>query len=149
MESRLETAAPPELRSHRSRRVALSFASASLLILALGGTALAAIAIANQAQGHPGVENPGQPLYGARLECMTPPQAAAYIADHGITQVVWQVERDDPAAIAVGKTGSTSVQQTTAPETGVVVPGSIADGTLLMVVDQRHGAQVSGACTNR
>ena len=42
--------------------------------------------------GHRGVQNPGQPLEGAKLECMSPPEAAAYLAERGFTDVVWQVE---------------------------------------------------------
>ncbi len=149
MESRLETAEPPALPARRSRRLALSFATAPLLILAVAGSALAGAVILGQAQGHPGVENPGQPLAGARMECMTPPQAAAYIAAHGITRVQWQIERDASAGNGDAKTPPTTVIQTTAPATGVVVPGAIVDGTLLMVVDQRQGAPLSGACTAR
>jgi hypothetical protein len=91
----------------------------------------------------PGVENPGQPLAGANLECMTPPGAAAYLSARGYTNVVWQVESGDSS----GKAGG-SVQQRTAPAHGYVVPGSIVDGTLLMVVDQRDGATGTGACPN-
>jgi len=149
LESRVDAVAAPELQPRRSRRMALSFVAAPLLILAVAGTAVAGIAIANQAHGAPGVENPGQPLYGARMECMTPPQAAAYISAHGITKVTWQVESDAPAQPGSVKPGSTTVIQTAAPETGVVVPGAIVDGTLLMVVDQRQGAPLSGVCTNR
>jgi hypothetical protein len=104
--------------------------------------------IANQVHGSPGVENQGQPLAGAQLECMTPPQAAAYIAAHGITNVVWQVERDGPSGAGTGKHGSSS-QQATAPDTGVVVPGAIVDGTLIMIADQRQGAPLSGNCPSR
>jgi hypothetical protein len=146
MESRLETPEPPALPSRRSRRLALSFAAGPLLVLAVVATAAAGIVIANQAHAYPGVENPGQPLAGARMECMTPPQAAAYIAAHGIANVTWQVERDASGPVVDGKKPSTSTQQATPPDTGLVVPGSIVDGTLLMVVDQRAGAQTSGAC---
>jgi len=149
MESRLETPEPPALPARRSRRLAISFALAPVLVLAVAATAAAGIVVANQAQGYPGIENPGQPLAGAKMECMTPPQAAAFIAAHGITRVVWQVERDAPTLPGAVKPGSTSVQQSTAPETGMVVPGAIVDGTLVMLVDQRAGAQVSGGCAGR
>ena len=43
-------------------------------------------------RGYPGVENPGQPLAGVHLECMSPPQAAAYLATRGYTHVLWQVD---------------------------------------------------------
>jgi hypothetical protein len=151
MESRLETAAPPEIRSRAGRRFALSFAVAPLLILVLAGTAVAGAAIVSGAvRGYEGVENPGQPLYGAQLECMTPPQAAAYIAAHGITKVQWQVEQDDPAANTTERLGSRTVFQATAPETGVVVAGAIVDdGTLDMLVDQHKGAKPPLHCTAR
>jgi hypothetical protein len=149
MESRIEASAPPEIASRRTRRLALSFAAAPILMLALAGSVVAGALVVGQGHGYPGVENPGQPLYGAQLECMTPPQAAAVIAAHGITKVVWQVERDAATAPGAVKPGSISVQQPTAPETGLVVPGSIVDGTLLMVVDQRRGAPAAGACGAR
>jgi hypothetical protein len=47
------------------------------------------------------------------------------------------------------KPGSKTVTQATAPETGMVVPGAIIDGTLVMVVDQRSGAQPAGVCNGR
>jgi hypothetical protein len=149
MESRVNAVAPPDLHTRRSRRTVLSLMAAPLLILAVAGTAVAGITIVNQAHGAPGVENQGQPLYGAQMECMTPPQAAAYIAAHGITKVTWQVESDAPAPVGAVKPGSRTVVQATAPQTGIVVPGAIVDGTLLMVVDQRSGAQPSGVCTGR
>lgn len=151
MESRLETAAPPEIRSRAGRRFALSFAVAPLLILVLAGTAVAGAAIVSGAvRGYEGVENPGQPLYGAQLECMTAPHAAAYIAAHGITKVQWQVEQDDPSADAPGHHGTKTIFQATAPETGVVVAGAIVDdGTLDMLVDQRQSATPPLHCTAR
>jgi hypothetical protein len=149
MESRLETPDPPHLQTRKSRHFALSFVSAPLLILVLAGTAVAGAVVLGQAQGAPGVENPGQPLAGAGLECMTPPRAQTYLAAHGFTAVVWQVEKDAPALGGSGKAGSASVQQSFAPQTGIVVPGSIIDGKLYMVVDQRQGALTSGNCSSR
>ncbi len=151
MESRLATAAPPEIRSRSGRRVALSFAAAPLLVVVLAGTAVAGAAIVSEAvRGYEGVENPGQPLYGAQLECMTPPQAAAYIAAHGITKVQWQVEQDDPAANTADRLGSRTILQATAPDTGQVVAGAIVgDGTLDMLVDQRQGATPPLHCDAR
>jgi hypothetical protein len=111
------------------------------MVLALAATATAGAAVVRLATGSPGVENPGQPLAGANLECMTPPEAAAYLAAHGFDRVTWQVESGDAAS----KTGVTTIVAV-APEHGYVVPGSIVDGTLLMVVDQRTGATGSGAC---
>lgn len=146
MESRLETTEPPALPTRPGRRLALSFAAGPLLVLAVVATAAAGIVAAGQVRGYPGVENPGQPLAGAQLECMTPPQAAAYIAAHGIKTVVWQVERDAPGATVDGKPRTTSTQQPAPPETGFVVAGAIVDGTLLMIADQREGATGTGAC---
>jgi hypothetical protein len=67
---------------------------------------------------------------------MSPPQAAAYLIDHGFTNAVWQVERD----------GRASVQVSTPPEHGYVVPGAIIDGVLIMIVDQRASATGTGDC---
>ncbi|MFN8630791.1 MAG: hypothetical protein U0838_10865 [Chloroflexota bacterium] len=44
------------------------------------------------------------------------------------------------------KLANTSVQQSTPPAHGFVIPGSIVDGQLLMVVDQRSAATGVGAC---
>lgn len=72
---------------------------------------------------------------------MTPPQAAAYLTERGYSDVIWQVEKGD----VTSRTG-TSTQVATPPEHGYVVPGSIVNGRLIMVVDQRRGATGSGAC---
>jgi hypothetical protein len=134
---------PPELSRRRSRRLATPLALAGVLVLLVGASAAAGGAIvATLVQAAPGVQNPGQPLEGATLECMSPPQAAAYLAEHGFTNVVWQVE----SGVAGEKSGS-SVQQAAPPDHGFVVPGSIlSDGKLYMIVDQRTGATGSGAC---
>jgi hypothetical protein len=133
--------APPSLvRTASPGRRTAPVLLAGILVLAVTATAAAAGVL--NAIGHEGVENPGQPLAGAKLECMTPPAAAAYLTDRGFTKVVWQVESGD----ASGKAGNTSVQQATPPSHGYVVPGSIVDGTLYIVVDQRVGAIGSGAC---
>jgi hypothetical protein len=67
---------------------------------------------------------------------MSPPDAAAYLADHGFTNTVWQVERD----------GAASDHVSTPPEHGYVIPGSIIDGVLIMIVDQRASATGTGDC---
>jgi hypothetical protein len=150
MESRLGTAEPPALPARRIRRLALSIVGGSLLVLALVATAAAGvIVIGGPVRGFPGVENPGQPLAGAQMECMTPPQAAAFIAAHGITKVQWQVEQDDPSADVPGRPGSKTLFQGTAPETGIVVAGAIVDGTLLMLVDQRGFAARPPHCVGK
>jgi hypothetical protein len=137
---------PPALprRNHRGR-FALSLTMAPVLALALVATVAAgAVVVTNMAQGHPGIENPGQPLAGARLECMSPPQAAAYLAAHGYPNVAWQVESGDGS-----KAGGTSIQQSTPPEHGYVIPGSVLeDGLLHLVIDQRVGATGVGACVD-
>ncbi len=137
-------AEPPSLPAARRRsRLLAPVALAPVLLVLLVATAAAGGAVvANLAHGSPGVENPGQPLAGANLECMSPPQAAAWLAVHGYTNVVWQVETGSASA----KTGG-SVQQPAPPEHGYVVPGVLlGDGQLLMVVDLREGATGVGAC---
>jgi hypothetical protein len=66
---------------------------------------------------------------------MSPPEAAAYLTDHGFTDTVWQVERDDAQE-----------HVSTPPEHGYVIPGSIVDGVLIMIVDQRSSATGTGDC---
>ncbi len=139
---------PPALRGRRRRgRFAVSFAMAPVLVLALvATTAAGAVVVANLAQGHPGIQNPGQPMAGIHMECMTPPQAAAALAAHGFTDVDWQVESGAPGTD--GAKGSwTSIHQATPPEHGYVIPGSLlGDGQVIMVVDQREGATGVGDC---
>ncbi len=136
---------PPALRDRRRRgRFALSLTMAPAILLLAAATATAGIAVvAGQlARGTPGIENPGQPLAGAGMECMTPRQAAAFLTAHGYTDVVWQVEAGSQA-----KGASTTTQLSVPPEHGYVVPGSVlGDGRLYMVIDQRAGAEGSGAC---
>ncbi|MCU0482816.1 MAG: hypothetical protein MUC54_00845 [Chloroflexi bacterium] len=137
-------AGPPAL-AHAGRRGLLltPAAPAGLLALAMVGSAAAGGAlVAGLAQGFPGVQNPGEALEGAGMECMSPPEAAAFLAAKGYTDVVWQVE----SGVAGEKSGR-SVQQATAPAHGYVVPGAIlSDGRLYMIVDQRVGAAGGGAC---
>lgn len=140
---------PPRLTPARRRgRFAVSLTIAPLLVLALVATAAAgAVVVGNLAEGHEGLENPGQPLAGANLECMSPPAAAAYLAARGYVDVVWQVESGSMTDGAGGKGPSSSITQTTAPEHGYVVPGYIGSrGQIHMVVDQRIGATGVGAC---
>jgi hypothetical protein len=128
------------------RRRALALVVAPLLVLTLAATALAGPTISELlVRGAPGVENPGQPLHGANLECMSPPQAAAYLAAHGYTDVVWQIETTakDPAA-TTSRPAPTLVA--VPPRHGYVIPGSVIDGRLHMIVDQRPGATGVGAC---
>jgi hypothetical protein len=135
---------PPELpRSRRCGLLATPLVLAPVLLLALVASAAAGGAVvATLVQSAEGVQDPGQTLEGANLECMTPPEAAAYLAARGFTDVVWQVETGD----IEGKAGTT-VQVATPPDHGYVVPGAIlSDGKLYMVVDQRTGATGGGTC---
>jgi hypothetical protein len=142
MEARVPSpVTPPVVARGRRVRRSVSIAAAPLLVFLLAATVVAGgVAVAGLGRGTLGVENPGQPLAGAALECMAPPQAAAYLAAHGFSNVSWQVETGD----ATGK-GGTTTHTATPPDHGYVVPGSIVDGELLMVVDQRSGATGTGA----
>jgi hypothetical protein len=130
-------AGPPSLSLPVLRRhVALSLTVGPLLALAVVATAVGGVVLVSSlVRGYPGIENPGQPLAGANLECMTPAQAAAFLAGHGYTGVVWEVT-----------TSSGGYQTATPPEHGYVNPGAVVgDGHLHMVIDQRPGGGV-GAC---
>jgi hypothetical protein len=145
------TAVPPVLagRGRRRRRFALSVAMAPVFVLAIVATTAAGAFVVRQlaAEGYPGIENPGQPLAGASMECMTPPEAAAFLAAHGYAKVDWQVERGTVLAPDGGKGHSSSDHVSTAPAHGFVIPGSLLpDGTVIMVVDQRDGATGVGDC---
>lgn len=140
---------PPGLvgRRIRRRRRALPFAVAPLLVLAVVATAVGAVVVRNLAAAREGIEDPGQPLAGAAMECMTPPEAAAFLAARGFDKVVWQVESGTMLAPDGGKGTSHSVSQSVPPAHGYVVPGSLLeDGTVYMIVDQREGATGVGAC---
>jgi hypothetical protein len=81
------------------------------------------------------------------MECMSPPEAHAFLAARGFTKVDWQVETGTMLAPDGGKGSSSTVHQTTPPEHGHVVPGSVqADGRVIMVADQRDGATGVGDC---
>jgi len=139
---------PPGLpAARRRRRVAVPIALAPVLVLVLVATVAAgAVVVRGLVTGREGIENPGQPLAGAQLECMTPREAAAFLAAHGYPDVVWQVEAGNPTANG-GKGETTSIRQATPPEHGYVIPGSILDdGRPIMVIDQRVGASGVGAC---
>jgi hypothetical protein len=142
---------PPALigGARRRRRFAISLAMAPALVVALVATAMAGSVVISRltAEGYPGIENPGEPLHGASMECMTPPEAEAFLTAHGHPDVVWQVESGSMVAPDGGKGSSSSVQQAHAPEHGYVIPGSIdGDGQLTMVVDQRVGSTGVGDC---
>jgi hypothetical protein len=139
---------PPSLTARRRRSTfALSIALAPVLALALVATAAGAVIIGRLAEGHPGIENPGQPLAGAAMECMTPPEAAAFLASHGYVRVDWQVESGTVRSVDGGKGASSTIHLSSPPPHGYVIPGSLLpDGQVIMVVDQRVGATGVGAC---
>jgi hypothetical protein len=146
---------PPALTARRQRgRFAVSLAIAPILVLAVvATTAAGAVVVSNLVRGYPGIENPGQPLAGAQMECMTPPQAAAFLAAHGFTNVDWQVEAGDVTKKIDGQDATTSVHQAVPPEHGYVIPGSVLDdGSVIMIVDQRVGTPLGqgvGDCYGR
>ena len=150
LEERAPGAAAPSAISRATRRgrFALPLAMAPVLALAVVATAAAGAAvISRMAEGYPGIENPGQPLAGAHMECMTPPDAAAFLAAHGYTDVDWQVETGTAVTPDGGKGTSSSVHVSTPPPHGYVIPGSrLPGGQVIMVVDQRVGATGVGAC---
>ena len=125
-------------------------AMAPVLVLAMVATAVAGAAVvSNLVQSAPGIQNPGQPLAGAHMECMTPRQAEAFLAEHGFTDVLWQVESGTAVAPDGAKGQTTTVVVDTPPEHGYVVPGSILDdGRLHMIIDQRVDASGGGACVD-
>jgi hypothetical protein len=140
---------PPILPARRRRgRFAVPIALAPVFVLAIVATAAAgAVVVANLAEEHEGIQNPGQPLAGAHMECMSPPEADAFLADHGFADVDWQVETGTIVAPDGGKGSSSTVHQSTPPAHGHVIPGSLlADGTVIMVADQRAGATGVGDC---
>lgn len=131
------------LQRRRQRLGAIALAPALVLAIGVGVVAGGAVIEGIEALALPGAQNPGQSLEGAGLECMSPPEAAAYLAGRGFTDVVWQVE----TGTAGDKGSQASRQQATAPDHGYVVPGAfLPDGRLIVVVDQRVGATGTGAC---
>ena len=141
LEARAPAASTPPALPTRGRRgrFAISMAMAPALVLAIVAT--------TAAQEHEGIQNPGQPLAGAHMECMSPPEAHAFLAAHGFGTVDWQVESGTTVTPDGGKGSSTTAHQTTPPEHGYVIPGSLLDdGTVIMVADQRTGATGVGDC---
>lgn len=141
-------AEPPSLSARRRRARFVPIALAPMLALAIVATAAAGAAVIGRlAEGYPGIQNPGQPLAGAAMECMTPPEAAAFLSAHGFTRVDWQVETGTVLTADGGKGSSSSVHVASPPAHGFVIPGSLLpDGSVVMVVDQRDGATGVGAC---
>jgi hypothetical protein len=142
MEERVPALAAPSVARGRRFGRAAPLAVAPILVLVVAATVVAGgAAVASLVRGAPGVENPGQPLEGAALECKSPTEAAEYLTAHGFTNVSWQVETGE----ITGKVGTTSFVSSPPPH-GFVVPGSIIDGQLLMIIDQRVDATGTGAC---
>ena len=142
MEGRIAAYPAPAIPVRHAHHFKLSVVSAAGLLLVLTATAIGAIAVTRSANGYPGIENPGQPLAGARMECMAPLQAASFLAAHGYTDVVWQIQA------GASKNGTTTFTSTP-PEHGYVVPAAVLDdGKLHMIVDQRPDAQPWGVCGN-
>ena len=140
---------PPALPARRRRgRFAASMAMAPVLALAIvATTAAGAVVVSNLVKGYEGIQNPGQPLAGAHMECMSPREAAAFLAAHGFTTVDWQIEGGDPSTKIAGGAATTSVHQAVPPEHGFVIPGSVLDdGSVIMVIDQQVGATGAGDC---
>ncbi len=147
------TVLPPALPDRPGRRrFAVSMAMGPALVFAIVATAAAgaagAVVVSNLVRGYEGIQNPGQPLAGAHMECMSPPEAAAFLAAHGFTDVDWQVEGGDPSSKgADGQEMTTSVHTRIPPEHGYVIPGSILnDGSVIMIVDIRTNATGVGDC---
>lgn len=186
-------AAPPALPARRRRgRGSLPLVAAPVLVLAfaavvVAGTGLQAIFLQGPAD---------ETIASAGLDCMTPPQAAAWLAEHGYQQVVWDsvvapggvavvgeadgsgapAPEGSPVAVPDDGTGITSPTVTggsgdpfqpdgspqlappaandvqvvssssTAPATGIVLVGSMADGVLHMLVDVTPGATRPAIC---
>lgn len=135
---------PPAYRGPRHRRVAGLSATSVLVILLASAVGVIAIprVVGTLVQGFPGIENPGQALANAGLECMSPPEAAQYLAAHGFSTVVWEVQSGD-----LSKDIDVSTIQSAPPAHGYVIPGAVLDdGKLHMIVDERVGAHGIGKC---
>jgi hypothetical protein len=135
---------PPAYQEHRHRRIAgLSATSAlALMLVSAAGVAAISTVVGTLVIGHSGIENPGEALANAGLECMSPPDAASYLAAHGFSSVVWEVQSGDLA-----QDTDVSTIQSTPPAHGYVVPGAVLeDGKLHVIVDQRVGATGTGKC---
>ena len=62
------------------------------------------------------------------MECMTPPEAMAFLAANGFRDVDWQVETGSVTTPDGGKGSSSSVHDTVPPAPGYVIPGSTCRG---------------------
>lgn len=126
-------------RIRRAVRTSLAVAAAVALLAFGGGLVIGRFVDPNVPQGHEGLENPGQPFYGAGLRCMTPPEADRLITSRGFT-VTWQIEdRDKDGA------GTTTLSNTP-PTTGVVEGGFAEGGHVHVVVSVGSGAVRYAGC---
>jgi hypothetical protein len=172
-------AGPPDLApaaARRRRRSTLALVAAPILVLAVGATALAGAEVIRLVTvSGAGTLDIDDTLAGAGLECMAPPEAAAWLAANGYDRVVWETggtigsgtiqvgpEPSDLPVIDPGaggpvpslgalegsgreSTGGAS-GSTTPPEDGIVFPGPMIDGTLHMIVDTTPGAARPATC---
>jgi hypothetical protein len=138
-------APPPDVAParRRTRRRALALTLAPVLVLAIAATAVAgANLVGTYVIGPTGPVDPA--LAGAGLECMTPPEAAAWLASHGYDTVVW----DTVDVTAGGETVPVDAQvapplPSGAPEQVTVVAGG--DGSVVGAVpDGGGGITVTG-----
>lgn len=145
--ARLEAAAPePQVARSRRKTLRAQVAHRSLLVAAVfivaafaAGGAVGRYIAPNEAIGHPGLENPGEPFYGAGLQCMTPPQADAVIKAKGF-EVSWQIENRDAEG------NGTTIISTLPPPAGVVEAGFVQGNTAHVVVSIGSGAQPYDWC---
>jgi hypothetical protein len=170
-------AGPPEVApaaARRRRRSTLALVAAPILVLAVGATALAGAEVIRivTTTGSSALDV-DDAIATAGLECMTPPEAAAWLAAHGYDDVVWDTSAGHgtidagPAASALpvldpdgslppaasntpgegpGLVPPGVTRTTTPPPDGIVWPGPMMDGTLLMFVDATPGAERPATC---
>jgi hypothetical protein len=132
-------AAPPDIAParRRTRRRALALTAAPVLVPAIAATAVAGVnLVGTYVIGPTGPVDPA--LAGAGLECMTPPEAAAWLASHGYDAVVW----DTVDVTAGGETIPLDAQvapplPSGAPEQVTVV--AIGDGGIIGTVPDGAG----------
>ena len=78
------------------------------------------------------------------MECMSPPDAEAFLAAHGFTNVIWQIEGGDPASkTGDGHVATTSHQQRTAPATAVNGDTQAEIGQILSVAEGTVASWIS------
>jgi hypothetical protein len=97
---------PLAAEPRRRRRSALALVAAPILVLAIGATAIAGVGviqmITTSSSGNLDIDDD---IAKAGLECMTPPEAATWLADHGYKNVVWDTNAGH-GTIQVGDSAS-------------------------------------------